>query len=196
MRPELLEGGIEPEARVIICGIGWERHLALDKALGDDRPGPRFYYLDGDLEIMSTSEEHERIKTWIADFVDDFLLELGVEVVRRGQATIRIFESAGAEPDDAWCIGAQKQWPDIVLEIALTSGGLPKLEIYRRFGVPEVWLWRRGSLEVYVLRPDETGYDQVPTSRILPDLPVPLIERCLGIESWRDARRAFRAGLA
>jgi hypothetical protein len=26
------------------------------------RPGPRFYYLNGELEIMTTSNEHERIK--------------------------------------------------------------------------------------------------------------------------------------
>jgi Uma2 family endonuclease len=47
--------------------LSWRRYLDLDKALGDDRPGPRFYYLDGDLEIMTTSKEHERIKTRIGD---------------------------------------------------------------------------------------------------------------------------------
>jgi hypothetical protein len=33
-------------------------------------------------------------------------------------------------------------------------------------------------------------------SRLLPDLNIPLLERCAAIESWREARRAFRAGLA
>jgi hypothetical protein len=51
LRPEPLPDGTDPEARVIICGLSWQRYLDLDKALGDDRPGPRFYYLDGDLEI-------------------------------------------------------------------------------------------------------------------------------------------------
>jgi hypothetical protein len=46
-----LPNGTDPEARVIICGLSWQRYLDLDKALDDDRPGPRFYYLDGDLEI-------------------------------------------------------------------------------------------------------------------------------------------------
>jgi len=64
LRPEPLPDGAEPEERLIVCGVSWQRYLALDKALGDNRPGPRFYYLDGELEIMTTSNEHERIKKW------------------------------------------------------------------------------------------------------------------------------------
>jgi Uma2 family endonuclease len=62
LRPEPTADGFESEERLVICGVSWERYLALDQALGDDRPGPRFYYLNGELEIMTTSNEHERIK--------------------------------------------------------------------------------------------------------------------------------------
>ena len=61
LRPDLLVDGHEPEAREVHHALSWERYLAFDKALGDDRPGPRFYYLDGTLEIMTTSGEHERL---------------------------------------------------------------------------------------------------------------------------------------
>jgi len=60
---------------------------------------------------------------------------------------MRILKEAGAESDESWCFGQQKQFPDLVLEIALSSGGLDKLEIYCRFAVSEVWLWRKGGLE-------------------------------------------------
>ena len=73
LQPEPLESGVEPEERVILCGVSWSRYLAFDKALGDNRPGPRFYFLDGELEIMTTSNEHERIKVWIGSFMDVFL---------------------------------------------------------------------------------------------------------------------------
>ena len=195
MHPEPLAGGIEPEERLVYGGLGWKGYLALDKVLGDDGPGPRLYYLDGDVEIMGTSDEHERLKTWITGFADDYLLELDSEIIRRGQATMRILKVAGAEPDDAWCIGGRKKWPDIVLEIALTSGGLPKLEIYRRFRVPEVWMWRRGSLEIHSFRADATAYEKLAASRVLPGLPLDLLERCLEMKDWRKARKAFRAGL-
>ncbi len=173
--PEPLADGVAPEQRVVWCGIGWARHLAFDQALGDDRPDPRFYYLDGDLEIMSTSEEHERIKKLIGDCMLIYFMHIEIEAVARGQATMRISEDAAAEPDESWCLGAEKRWPDLVLEIALTSGGLPKLEIYRHFGVPEVWFWRRGRLELHVLRTDASCYDRTEASRLLPDLPLELI---------------------
>lgn len=195
LRPDRFEDGTEPEERVVHCGISWERYLALDKALGDDRSGPRFYYLDGELEIMTTSNEHERVKKWIGDFVADYLMGLEVEVMPRGQATMRVvLKQAGAEPDESWCIGEEKEFPDIVLEIALTSGGIKKLEIYRRFKVPEVWFWRHGKIEIFVLG-KSGNYQTASKSRILPRLDIALLQRCVGIQSWRQARETFRAAI-
>ncbi len=195
-RPEPHADGSEPERRAVLCGISWERYLEIDQALGDDRPGPRLYYLDGDLEIMSTSEKHERLKTYLGDFMALYFDELDIEIFPRGQATMRLaLKKAGAEPDESWCLNEEKIFPDIVFEIALTSGGVAKLELYRRFGVPEVWFWRRGRLEIHVLRADGAGYDAAPASRLLPGLDIALLERCTVIPSWREARLAFRAGL-
>jgi len=77
-----LPDGTDPEERLIICGLSWQRYLDLDKALGDDRPGPRFYYLDGDLEIMTTSNEHERIKKWIGDLLRIYFSRLELRSCR------------------------------------------------------------------------------------------------------------------
>lgn len=197
LRPEPLPDGREPEERLILCGVSWQRYLDLDKALGDDRPGPRFYYLDGDLEIMTTSREHERLKKWISGLIELYFDELGHEIIPRGQATMRLaLQQAGAEPDESWCLGSDKEFPDLVLEIALTSGGVSKLELYGRFRVPEVWLWRREGLEMHALREDGSGCGRVSRSGLLPQLDVALLERCVRMESWREARRAFREGLA
>src|SRR5438034_1874535 len=126
------------EERLMVSGVSWDRYEELDAALGDDRPGPRLYYLDGEMEIMSTSFLHEKLKTWLGDFIGDYLLEADVEASPHGQATMKILKDAGAEPDESWCLSRDKEFPDIVLEIALTSGGLNKLVIYRRFAVREV----------------------------------------------------------
>jgi Uma2 family endonuclease len=193
--PEPLAGGIAPEERVVWYGIGWERHLALDKALGDDRSGPRFYFLDGDLEIMSTSDEHERIKKLIADCMLLYFMHAGIDFVARGQATMRLSEHAAAEPDESWCLHDEKRWPDLVIEIALTSGGLPKLDIYRQFAVPEVWMWRRGRLEIHCLRDDGSGYERTAGSRLLPDFPLALLEQCAGVPASTEARSVFRDAL-
>ena len=198
MPQEPLADGHEPESRVTYHGLSWDQYLALDAALGDDRPGPRFYYLDGDLEIMSTSDEHERIKKWFADLIAIYFDEIDIEIMPRGQATMRAaLKQAGAEPDESWCLGGEKKFPDLVLEIALTSGGVRKLALYQRFPVPEVWFWRKGKLEIYALLADGSGYERVPDgSRLLPGLNVALLERSVAIPSWREARRAFREGLS
>jgi len=196
LRPEPLADGTEPEQRVVYCPISWNRYLAFDQKLGDDRSGPRLYYLDSALEIMTTSNEHERIKKWIGDFLADYFFEFGLEVMPRGQATMRLaLTQAGAEPDESWCLGEEKEFPDLVLEIALTSGGVDKLEIYRRFKVPEVWFWRRNKLEIFALSETEV-YRSLTRSRLLPGLDIALLKRCVSIRSWQRARQAFRTGLS
>lgn len=197
-QPDLLEDGHEPEARATYFGLSWERYLALDEALGEDRPGPLLCYLDGALEIMTTSGEHERVKRWVGGFVDLYLDEAEIDSVTRGQATMRLaLKNAGAEPDESWCIGQEKEFPDLVFEVALSSGGLSKLELYRRFAVPEVWIWRKGGLEVHALLEDGSGYERLgAVSRLLPGLDVPLLERCVKMTNVRAARKAFRSGMS
>ncbi len=196
LRPEPLPDGTRPEERLILCGISWQRYLDLDRALGDDRPGPRFYYLDGNLEVMTTSNEHERIKKWIADLLAVYFEETGMEIVPRGQATLRLaLQQAGAEPDESWCLGQAKDFPDLVLEVALTSGGVSKLELYQRFNVREVWFWGPDGLKIFALLPDGSGYELTRGSHLLPKLDTELLERSVRIRSWQQARREFRAGL-
>jgi Uma2 family endonuclease len=195
LKPETASG-VDPEQRVVYFGLSWDRYLAIDKKLGDDRTIPQLYFLEGELEIMTTSNEHERVKRSIGGFLEDYFLETGIEIVPRGQATMRLpLKEAGAEPDESWCIGEEKEFPDLVLEIALTSGGVNKLEIYRRFKVPEVWFYRRNQIEIFALG-SSGRYSKVQKSRLLRGLDIPLIERCLRIRSWQQARQSFRAGLA
>jgi len=196
LRPEPLPNGAAPEQRVVYSGVSWKSYLDFDKKLGDDRPGPRLYFLDGELEIMSTSDEHERIKKWLGGILEVYLEQIGIEVMPRGQATMRAeMKAAGAEPDESWCLGGEKQFPDLVLEIALTSGGINKLETYRRFEVREVWFWRSNHLEVYVL--DRSGkYERSLASRLLPGLDLNVLEQCVAIRDWQQARRTFRAAVS
>ena len=125
LRPDLLVDGHEPEQRVVHHDLSWTRYLEIDALRGPDHSGPRFYYLAGDLEMMSVSDEHERIKTCLGDFLADFFVETRMRVVPRGRATMQsALAQAGAEPDESWCLGGAKEFPDFVLEVALSSGGI------------------------------------------------------------------------
>src|SRR5437588_318155 len=103
------QNGCVGEERLLMSGVSWKEYLELDKILGDDRPGPRLYFLDGELEIMSTSLKHEELKKWLAVMVEDYLYESGIEVFTHGQATMKVLREAGAEPDESWCFGKQKK---------------------------------------------------------------------------------------
>lgn len=193
LRPTPLDNGAAPEQRVVFYGISWNSYLAFDRHLGEDRSSPRLYFLANELEIMTTSNEHERIKKWIGDLLADYFFEAGIEIMPRGQATLRLAsKEVGAEPDESWSIGQEKEFPDLVIEIGLTSGGVNKLEIYRRFGVPEVWFWRGGKIEIFTLNP-AGAYEALRTSRLLPGLDIALLEECVGLPSWQQARQTFRA---
>jgi len=196
LRPEHPANGPQPEHRIVFSPVSWDRYLDIDKKLGDDRPGPRLYYLEGQLELMTTSNEHERVKKWIADLLAIYFEETGIDIMPRGQATMRLaLKEAGAEPDESWCINSEKQFPDLVLEIALTSGGVNKLDVYRGFQVPEVWFWRRNKLEIFALN-SAGSYEPLRKSRLLPGLDISLLERCVAIASWQQARKTFRAPLS
>jgi hypothetical protein len=51
------------------------------------------------------------------------------------------------EPLRPYVLGrvAAPKLPDLAIELTWTWGGLDKLEIYSKLGVPEVWYWDAGS---------------------------------------------------
>ncbi len=58
----------------------------------------------------------------------------------------------GAEPDECYLIGKKLvDYPEVVLEVIHRSPLLNKLDVYLRFGVPEVWVFRDGAFTVHVL---------------------------------------------
>jgi len=179
------------EDRLLISGLDWEAYEAVDTGRSDELRGSRLFYLDGVLEIMGTSSRHEELKKWLATLLEQYFIARRVPAYPRGQATIKRMEQAGAEPDESWSFGERKETPDLVLEIALSSGGLPKLAVYERLAVPEVWLWREDRLEVWALGPD--GYvGPLTASLLLPDLPVECLAECARLPDWMEAIERFR----
>jgi Uma2 family endonuclease len=89
--------------------------------------------------------------------------------------------------------------PDLVVEIDITSPSLGKLPIYARIGVPEVWRYDEGRVEILALRGE--GYAEVTESTILPPLTREdlqfLIDQSTSLEigEWLDkvAERARRS---
>lgn len=90
-------------------------------------------------------------------------------------------------------MGEQKEHPDLAIEVILTSGNLRKLEKYRRFQIPEVWLWEDDRIQVYYLEAD--SYSSIDRSQLLPDLDLDLLVRCVQIPSRLEAMKTFMASV-
>ena len=181
--------------RVVMHGVPWS-HYEAQLALRGDAGGPRIAYLDGELEFMSPSKDHERRKSYIGCLVEAYALERGIDLSPYGSWTLKSApKQSGAEPDECYIVGPDqgRERPDLAIEVIWTSGGLDKLEIYRRLGVGEVWFWKDEGIEVHLLRGDH--YQRAERSAVFPDLDVALLVSFLDRPTAMQAVRAFRDAL-
>jgi Uma2 family endonuclease len=193
MNPQVLNPLVIPpnEQRLVLEGFSWQQYETLLATLGDDFPNLRLNYLEGTLEIMTTSPEHEELKTIIRMLLEAYFLETRTRFHGIGSATFRkASKLRGLEPDECYCLGQKKEFPDLAIEVVLTSGMINKLDIYQGLGVPEVWKWEAGEFFVYCLR--QTGYEQMAKSELLPDLDLQLLASYVNPIEQFDSVIAFR----
>ena len=159
-------------------------------------PGLRLSYLDGCLTLMTTSEQHEIIKKFIAILLEAYLFEKGIGFIPVGNATRESEkESVSFEPDESYYIGIKKEHPDLAIEIAITSGGPDKLEKYKRFKIREVWFWEKDEISVYLLGDRPQEYTKVNQSQLFPKLDLTLLVHCVQQSDILEARTAFIQGM-
>lgn len=184
------------EQRLVLEGISWQQYDALVALFINQLPALRMTYLEGTLELITTSPEHERLKKAIARLIEAFAEELDLDLNGYGSATFRKEAAArGLEPDECYCLGELHEVPDVALEIVITSGGIDKLEVYKGLRVQEVWLWQNQQLRIYGLVDEEIGYTALETSRCLPQLDVDLLASYVDRPSQTQAVKAYRQAL-
>jgi Uma2 family endonuclease len=192
VRADLVDRGEEPreDHYVHLYDVTWADYLRLLEIRGD-RSAPRMTYVEGTLEIMSPSRTHDEIKSYIGRLIEVWCLERGVEFTPYGSWTLKNKrEERGAEADECYVFGAnpkRKRRPDVAIEVIWTSGGIDKLDVYRKLGVREVWYWEDGRIQVHVLR--GARYEPVAQSETLPGID---IEQLVGFLDRPTASRAIR----
>ena len=180
---------------VLLDGVTWADYERLLEIRGD-RSAPRITYLEGTVEIMSPTRFHENIKSVIGCLIEVWCLERDIEFTTLGAWTIKDEKTRrGAEADECYVFGrvADAQRPDLAIEVEWTSGGLPKLEVWRKLGVHEVWIWKDKRLTPYVLR--DAHYVEVPASEALPGIDLVLLVRFLDRPTTSQAIKDYRAAL-
>jgi Uma2 family endonuclease len=183
----------QPKAAKVIHHLTWEQLEELDRSL-EDFAGIKLIYLDGTAEIMPISEDHEDFKVIIRRLLEAYMEEAGIRFYGRGGPTLGTKDvKARNEPDESYNLESKKPYPDLVIEVTITSGGVDKLEGYRRMGVKEGWFWEDGALEIYSL--GSNGYEKIKQSKLLKDLPMDLFCRYITYHDQFDAVREFRKAL-
>jgi Uma2 family endonuclease len=180
----------------IVMRASWEQYEALLDLRGDVA-GPRMAYLDGVVELMSRSKDHEKIKSYIGMLIEAYALERGIELSPYGGWLQKAADKkAGVEPDECYLVGEDQDRgrPDLAIEVVWTSGGIRKLEIYQRLNVREVWYWKKGVLQIHVLR--DGRYGRTDASEVFPGLDLALLCSFLTAPTATQAVKGYRAALA
>jgi Uma2 family endonuclease len=184
------------DQRVCLHDIDWAGYEAFLNLRGE-QGGTRVTYLDGALELMSPSINHELLKKTLARLLEAYAEECGIELNGYGSWTVKSAAvKRGIEADECYVVGWRDELPkipDFAIEVVWTSGGIDKLEVYRGLGIPEVWFWQNGALHFFLL--ENQAYRPAERSRLLPDLDPALIARCMNESSQTQAVRALRAAL-
>lgn len=180
---------------LVLSDVTWADYQRFMEIRGD-RSAPRISYLEGELEIMNPSLPHESIKSVIGRLIEVWCLAREIEFRTVGAWTLQDMRvQRGVEPDESYIFGDQPDAtrPDLAIEVIWTSGGLKKLEIYRKLGVREVWTWRLGKIRIDVLR-GET-YAESPTSEVLAGIDLAQLASFLDRPTTSAAIRAYQKAL-
>ncbi len=182
----------DAEQKSIVTGVSWEDYEQLLNRLGNSLRY-RITYLDGTLEIMSPSRRHEVNKKNIARLLEAYLDQAEIDYWGLGSTTFRKQnQKSGKEPDECYCIGTEKEFPDIAIEVIVTSGSVDNLEVYKRLEIKEVWFWQNVDLTIYYLY-QQGKYQQQDRSVILPELDLRLLASYVTVSNPRLAVKEFKA---
>ncbi|MBE9128363.1 MULTISPECIES: Uma2 family endonuclease [unclassified Coleofasciculus] len=134
-----------------------------------------------EIRIMAPLPGHGKKSDTLSDLVKALLRHQGQDWDSFDPITLKRFEQAGLEPDSCFYIQNRQAIlgkeridleidppPDLALEIDLTSSTKP--EDYQGIGVPELWIYRRKVLYLYLF--DGQQYQQSPNSLTFPGIPV------------------------
>ena len=172
--------------------MDWDSYVALDHALTGK--GFRIRYLRGAFEIMSISRPHESMKSILSILVQEFCDAFSIAYHIIGSATNRVEGMAGAEPDESFIFGLEeKAKPDLVIEIAFTSGGIDKGELWAQLGARELWVWEHDRLNAFTFsngRPEP-----IQSSLVLPGLDLALLAEVARLKPTSAAKLEFRRRL-
>ncbi len=191
-----------PPGTVVRMPGTWQDYCALRDSRGDSSI-PRIKYQNQEILLMSPLPRHGREAHLLARIVELLLEHQNRNYEAFTPITMEIPVEGGIEPDycfyiDHWqvVVGRDRlNWqvdppPDLVIEIDVTT--YTAAADYLPYQVPEVWLYKTGSLQIHGLQAG--GYAPQATSRYFPDVDLhPLIAQVFQMATEQGTGNAIRA---
>ena len=174
-------------------GLTWHQFKAIQASF-EKVPNIRLFYCDGVLEIVGISKPHEAFQSIIGVLLAIYFEVREIEFFPSGAYSQIVEGQVEYQADLSYSFGTDKDVPDLCIEVVITSGSPIKLQKYRLMGVPEVWFWEDGTLQLYRLQ--EQGYERIASSELLPELDLSLLKRCILFASPLEALKEFRKGIS
>ena len=178
------------EKLVTVRDVSWEEFKGIEALLKDNR-NVRLSYLSGMLEIMSPiGDKHEKVKSTFGLLLEAYMKELGIRFYRRGGFTLEEPGYASGTPDESYNIGTEREDPDIVIEVIITSGTINRKELYKPKIIPEVWFWKSDTIKIFRLN-TAGEYEEINRSGFFPNLDPALLLRYIAYPDQYDAVQEF-----
>lgn len=95
---------------VVLHDVSWEDYERLLEMRVADHSAPRISCLEGEVEILSPSRDHEVIKSRIGRLLEAWCIDRGIELEAVGSWTLKNERKRrGAEPDEGYIFGTEKR---------------------------------------------------------------------------------------
>lgn len=184
--------GARGDQCVTLFDVGWSGYQQVLRVRGE-RSRPKIVYLDGDVYLVTTSYLHEFLRKRFSTFVTELAVALTIPFRPSGETTFGIERKKGGVEGDETYYFANHAFlkgrsnidlkddppPDLAVEVVHTHAAEAAIEVYRRFGVPEVWVWEDASVRILSLQPNGE-YGESPTSLSIPTLTAAEINEWIG----------------
>ncbi|MGB3513902.1 MAG: Uma2 family endonuclease [Microcoleaceae cyanobacterium] len=164
---------------VTIPNINWQEFEFILQELGE-KPAAKITYSNNTLEITVALPEHEIPKDLISDIVKILLKRTGKKYQPFTSTIFKKEGIAGVELDASFSIQNYQQMicprrlqpddppPDLAIETDVKSK--TKIDDYEALAVPEVWIYDRGKLTIYLCKNGKYFTSNI--SAIFPEIPI------------------------
>lgn len=177
------------EKLVTLYGVSWAQFKSIEANLTNVR-AVNLTYLQGVLEIMSPiSDDHETVKSTLGALLEAYMRLKNIRHYRRGGFTLEAEGYASGTPDESYSIGTRRQWPDLVIEVIITSGSINRKDLYLPLEIPEVWFWQAGKIQIFQLQKNQ--YEETEVSQFFPELDIALLLKYIEHPDQYDAVQEF-----